>query len=187
MDKREKILAEAERLFSEKGYYGMGLTELLKACGIPKGSFYYYFPDGKLQLIRETLDRAFHHMEGGIRYHLSQESTAPAAFERMLLSHADGVEQGKHYASHFVAMIAIESVYLDPSVHEACKRIYTAWQQLYESILMSFGYRQPAVHVKAQLLFELIHGAMLTAWIRQDGAELRQLAPIVAKLLEEKE
>ena len=44
MDKKDLILREAERLFSEKGYYGLGLTELLTACDIPKGSFYYYFP-----------------------------------------------------------------------------------------------------------------------------------------------
>ena len=50
MDKKEMILAKAETLFAEKGFYGMGLSELLSSCGIPKGSFYYYFPGGKIQL-----------------------------------------------------------------------------------------------------------------------------------------
>ena len=36
MDKKNLILREAERLFSEKGYYGLGLTELLTACDISK-------------------------------------------------------------------------------------------------------------------------------------------------------
>ena len=39
MNKKELILSEAERLFAEKGYYGLGLNELLNRCGIPKGSF----------------------------------------------------------------------------------------------------------------------------------------------------
>ena len=55
MDKKDLILREAERLFSEKGYYGLGLAELLTACDIPKGSFYYYFPKGKMQRLQETV------------------------------------------------------------------------------------------------------------------------------------
>ena len=62
MDKRMQILAEAQKLFAEKGYYGLGLSELLKRCGIPKGSFYYYFPDGKIQLIQEVLEYSYQHM-----------------------------------------------------------------------------------------------------------------------------
>ena len=40
LDKKTLILAEAERIFAEKGYYGLGLAELLKSCDVPKGSFY---------------------------------------------------------------------------------------------------------------------------------------------------
>ena len=53
MDKKDLILREAERLFSEKGYYGLGLTELLTACDIPKGSFYYYFPRERCSFCRK--------------------------------------------------------------------------------------------------------------------------------------
>lgn len=72
MDKKDLILREAERLFSEKGYYGLGLTELLTACDIPKGSFYYYFPKGKMQLLQETLEYAYRHIAEGLNWSLSQ-------------------------------------------------------------------------------------------------------------------
>ena len=39
MDKKELILQKASVLFAEKGYYGLGLSELLGRCEIPKGSF----------------------------------------------------------------------------------------------------------------------------------------------------
>ena len=42
---------EFAELFAEKGYYGVGLKELLDSCGVPKGSFYYYFPNGKIDLL----------------------------------------------------------------------------------------------------------------------------------------
>jgi TetR/AcrR family transcriptional repressor of nem operon len=43
-DKRAHILATGRRLTARQGYSGVGLNELLKTAGVPKGSFYHYFP-----------------------------------------------------------------------------------------------------------------------------------------------
>jgi TetR/AcrR family transcriptional regulator, transcriptional repressor for nem operon len=43
VDTRQTILDTAERLMVQKGYSAVGLTEVLTAAGVPKGSFYYYF------------------------------------------------------------------------------------------------------------------------------------------------
>ena len=41
---RGHILATGRGLTARQGYSGVGLTELLKKAGVPKGSFYHYFP-----------------------------------------------------------------------------------------------------------------------------------------------
>ena len=46
-EKRLRILKSAAKLIAQKGYYGVGLKEILDTCGIPKGSFHYFFPGGK--------------------------------------------------------------------------------------------------------------------------------------------
>ncbi len=43
-DTRGHILATGRRLTARRGYTAVGLGELLKAAGVPKGSFYHYFP-----------------------------------------------------------------------------------------------------------------------------------------------
>jgi len=40
---RSRILSEGRALVLAQGFGGLGLTELLAASGVPKGSFYYYF------------------------------------------------------------------------------------------------------------------------------------------------
>lgn len=40
---RTTILAAGQRIMSRKGFSGVGLTEILKDAGVPKGSFYHYF------------------------------------------------------------------------------------------------------------------------------------------------
>lgn len=40
---KERILDAAETLMWEKSFHSVGLNEILKAVGVPKGSFYHYF------------------------------------------------------------------------------------------------------------------------------------------------
>lgn len=42
-DTREHLLATGELLCMQRGFTGMGLSELLKTALVPKGSFYHYF------------------------------------------------------------------------------------------------------------------------------------------------
>lgn len=41
---RALILATGQRIMGRKGFSAVGLTEILKEAGVPKGSFYHYFP-----------------------------------------------------------------------------------------------------------------------------------------------
>lgn len=43
-DTQTQILSTGRRLTAKSGYSGVGLNELLKEAGVPKGSFYHYFP-----------------------------------------------------------------------------------------------------------------------------------------------
>ncbi|MGW1887753.1 TetR/AcrR family transcriptional regulator [Streptomyces sp. NPDC001970] len=42
-DAREKILSAAQSLIELRGYSALGVAEICKAAGVPKGSFYYFF------------------------------------------------------------------------------------------------------------------------------------------------
>ncbi|MGW3244160.1 TetR/AcrR family transcriptional regulator [Streptomyces sp. NPDC001070] len=42
-DAREKIITAAQTLIELRGYSALGVAEICKAAGVPKGSFYYFF------------------------------------------------------------------------------------------------------------------------------------------------
>ncbi|MGW2524848.1 TetR/AcrR family transcriptional regulator [Streptomyces sp. NPDC001617] len=42
-DARQKILGAAHSLIEGRGYSALGVAEICKAAGVPKGSFYYFF------------------------------------------------------------------------------------------------------------------------------------------------
>ncbi|ANJ12050.1 MULTISPECIES: TetR/AcrR family transcriptional regulator [Streptomyces] len=42
-DARSRILVAARSLLGQRGYSGLGVAEICRAAGVPKGSFYYFF------------------------------------------------------------------------------------------------------------------------------------------------
>lgn len=55
-DRRDRIIANATRLFAAKGYHGTTIDEIVQATGIAKGTFYIYF-DSKEELLVEVIKR----------------------------------------------------------------------------------------------------------------------------------
>lgn len=53
---RDRLIQAATRLFRQRGYEGAGLAEILAEAGVPKGSLYHHFPDGKADLACAAAD-----------------------------------------------------------------------------------------------------------------------------------
>lgn len=182
IDKKIKIIKEAEILFAKKGFYGMGLQELLSVCDIPKGSFYYYFPKGKNELIQETLRYSYDRMSNSIKKNSFIAPTANEAFESMAERLASKVGNTEFLASLLLSMISIESVYLDAEINLTCKDIYNEWQKLYSDQLRLYGYGDSSV-VKAQAIFALIHGSLISSWIKNNPEDLRMIKSAINAIL----
>jgi len=72
---REMILARAAQLFSQRGYFGSSLADLMQATGLEKGGIYNHF-SSKEQLALEAFDYAFTLLQQRIRYTLSGKTHA---------------------------------------------------------------------------------------------------------------
>ncbi len=56
---RQHILDTGYRLVLQKGFAALGLQEILKACAVPKGSFYHYFASKEVfgcELLQQYVD-----------------------------------------------------------------------------------------------------------------------------------
>ncbi len=52
---RSEILAQGESIMRAQGYHNTGIRDILRSCGIPKGSFYNYF-NGKEGFTLEVIE-----------------------------------------------------------------------------------------------------------------------------------
>jgi TetR/AcrR family transcriptional repressor of nem operon len=62
-DARERILAAGADLFGRRSYASIGVAEICAAAGVPKGSFYYFFPS-KQALALEVVDQHWEWQRG---------------------------------------------------------------------------------------------------------------------------
>lgn len=66
-DVKLHLLQTGRELVACKGFAGVGLTEMLKAADVPKGSFYYYFESKEMYgvaLLEQYFDSYLTHVDG---------------------------------------------------------------------------------------------------------------------------
>ena len=91
---RDQILQTTCALLEKQGYHGTGLNEIVKESGAPKGSLYYYFPDGKEQITAEAVLQSGKETAERIRMGLKENSSASRAVYDFVLKVADNVGCG---------------------------------------------------------------------------------------------
>jgi TetR/AcrR family transcriptional repressor of lmrAB and yxaGH operons len=127
-DARRKVLAAAERLFRERGYAATGLTEILTVSGAPKGSFYFHFPEGKLQLASEVLDAYGARVEAGVTALGRRHPGDPRAFVAALCDNIAEEMRASGWTLGCAAQnIAMEAEKLETPLIQDCAGVFERW------------------------------------------------------------
>ena len=173
---KQQILESAARLFEKQGYHATGLNEIIRESGAPKGSLYYYFPEGKEQIGAETALWAGAQMAERIRYGLSQSPDPAAALRILTLGIADAVEASGFAAGGPLMMLAAESAVGSQRLNTACREAYNLMQAAFAEILSLDA-------DLASFVLATLEGAILLCRVQHSGAPLRQAAQQLESIL----
>jgi TetR/AcrR family transcriptional repressor of nem operon len=122
---KEEIITKSLDIFRKQGYHRTSMDDLAKACGLMKGSFYYYF-DSKEILMKEVLS--------WIQQYLS-EKVYSIAFEESVSAHERLskmlVKLGKVMLNAeggcILGNMTLETARLVPAFKEVLKEIFQEW------------------------------------------------------------
>ena len=106
---REQILQTTCALLEKQGYHGTGLNEIIKESGSPKGSLYYYFPEGKEQITAEAVLQSGGQTAERIRQGLTESSNAAKAVSDFILNIAEHVERSGFAAGSPLTAVAMRT------------------------------------------------------------------------------
>jgi Transcriptional regulator len=167
-----------------KGYGATGLNEIIAASGAPKGSLYYYFPKGKLQLAEEAVRYSGSLINGRVAQRLAEQADAASAFRRII---EDMVERFSTHDPHFedvsLSIIALEASSETESLRRACEEALDERERLFREKLLASGYATEEARRLAGLVLLLIEGAITAAQTRNDPAALLAISSYLPTLL----
>jgi TetR/AcrR family transcriptional repressor of nem operon len=89
---REKLLDEGVALLMEQGYHGTGLQELVQAAGVPKGSFYNYFPSKEAfsaEVVKQYIEPFIEQLDGHLARKGQSGADALQSYFRELIEEAE--------------------------------------------------------------------------------------------------
>jgi len=182
---RERLLDATVTLMRVKGPTGSGTKQILDAAAAPRGSFYFHFPEGKDQLVLESLERA-------------SAATAKSLDEAFVNDTQDLRAQIKAYfaaiaadlvASDYrlgcaVGATTLETASTTPTFQLATASAFLSWTSTLTTRLRARGLTPERAAATADALVSAMEGATMLARARRDPAPLAHAADVLALSIE---
>ncbi|HSM71441.1 MAG TPA: TetR/AcrR family transcriptional regulator [Anaerolineales bacterium] len=180
---REQILQTTCNLLEKQGYHGTGLNEVIKESGSPKGSLYYYFPDGKEQIAAEAVIQSGNETAERIRAGLAERASASEAVYDFVLKIADNVELSGYAAGSPLTAVAMETATQSERINLACREAYGMLQAAFNEKLVASGFTQEKSDELATFIVASIEGGIILSRTTHSADPLRLVAEQLKVLL----
>jgi TetR/AcrR family transcriptional repressor of lmrAB and yxaGH operons len=177
MNKTQKqIIETTSDLLERQGYNATGLNQIVAESGAPKGSLYYYFPDGKEQIGVETLLWSGERMAERIREGLSQTEDAGEAIYWLATNIAEVIERSNFQAGGPLTTVALETATSSQRLNKVCREAYTMMQSAFENKLAQDGFTADQASNLAGYVLAVFEGSILLCRVKHSGNPLRDAA-----------
>jgi TetR/AcrR family transcriptional repressor of lmrAB and yxaGH operons len=162
-DPKEKTLSAAVKLFSQRGYHGTALQDILEAGGAPRGSLYFHFPKGKEQIGEAAVQLG----TDGVRQFITDAAQTSGNIQAFLVKLARGMaanlERSGYREGCPVATTALETAAQSDVLGRAARTAFQTWEQEIKRALISFGMKASQADRTATAVLSQLEGALLLA------------------------
>lgn len=177
---RDKLAWTAITLFQERGFNGVGLNEILSEAGLPKGSLYHHFPNGKSDLALAAAAIAHTEMIRIIDDAFQDADTYRSGAKTLLHKHAKLFEiMGKNKGCP-ISDILFGGPNKD-EFHKQCATYFDAWMDRIADHARRLGETPEEAKSQAERLFVMLQGGWTLARVKKDGDVIRNLADLMFK------
>lgn len=180
---RKQIIETTCDLLEAQGYHATGLNQILSVSGAPKGSLYYYFPEGKEQLTSAAIQRTGTIVAERIKQGLSSNADAGEAIASFINTIAYHVEASGFRSGGPLMIVAMETAISSERLNTACREAYRLLQEAFQEKLLASGYARARATQLATFITSSIEGGIILSRTSHSGDPLREVATVLATLL----
>src|ERR1700677_242997 len=162
-DSKEKTLSAAVKLFSQRGYHGTGLQDILEAGGAPRGSLYFHFPKGKEQIGEAAVQLGTEGVRDFITDAAQTSGNVQAFLVKLARGMAANLERSGCREVCPLATTAFEPAAQSDVLGRAARAAFQTWEQEIKRALISFGMKANKADRTATAVLSQLEGALLLA------------------------
>jgi AcrR family transcriptional regulator len=160
------IIKKAHQVFRERGYHKTSMADVGKACGLLKGSIYYYFPS-KEELMKQVLMSDHQGLKGVVcALAYEEQLTFKDRLERIMqaLENCYFDEPG----GCLMANIGLETAQEKPEFIQIIRQFFNDWIAAFSYIFQS-QHEQGKAQKMAEQAVQEIEGAIMLSILFQDN------------------
>ena len=173
---KDIFIDTASSLFANQGYHATGISEILKESNAPKGSLYYYFPQGKEQLAQEALQKTAEKISTEILDVLAKASTPLEGLQQHLIYIAQKIEKDLFQPNVSISLIALETFSSNEIIRLECERTFQQIQNIYKNSFLKMDLQEEYADFLAMTMVMLTEGAITLSLTKKNTQPLHQLA-----------
>lgn len=180
---RERFIETTCKLMEAQGYHATALNQIIDESGGPKGSLYYYFPEGKEELAAEAIHHVGEEVDGRIQSVLDAVDDPAEAVCEFILTVATHMEASDYAAGGPITTVALESATTAPRLNAACRDVYAQWQATFVERLVRGGINAARAQRLAVLIIAALEGGIVLSRTEHSVAPLEHVAEEMALLI----
>ena len=184
---RQHILETGHRIIAGKGFSGVGLNEILKTAGVPKGSFYHYF-ESKEQYGQALLQDYFEYRLASMETLLGAEGKSGherliGYWQQWLDSQCDECTDQKCLVVKLAAEVADLSDAMRLTLRDGTDRVIARIARVIDDGIADGSLPALDALPVAQTLYQLWLGASLIGKLHRNRKSLENAMDFTMKLL----
>lgn len=159
-DTRDRLIRSTSRLLRTQGYAATGLNQVMAEAEAPKGSMYFHFPGGKVELAAAAVDLFAERATARMGEYVDRYDTVAEAVKAIFdayIAHLDATAYSEGCA---VASVALDAASTNETLADATGRAFHAWTDQLADALEAEGRGQAAAHNLATLVIATIEGTI---------------------------
>ncbi len=185
-EKTKKKLRDAmSHLLRVQGYHATGIQQILKESGTPKGSLYYHFPEGKVELAARSVEQSAAEMACFFQELTEDTHSWQEALNRTWDYYIDKLTGSNYTLGSPIATITLEAAATNDPIQKACDKGFALLMSIIKGILLRHGMEQQTASEMATLVFSSLEGALILCKAQRSTKPLEYIRPYLLQQISE--
>lgn len=177
------LVKAAADLFRKQGYAATGTKAILERSGAPRGSLYYYFPEGKEAIGAAAVEAAGKMLSNTIK-EIAAKTTSTAEFvETYAEMLGSWMEKSDFRDGNPITTITLETVPQSELITAEVRKSQEIWCGLISDMLEQDGWPKERQQSTAYLILAALDGALVTARVQESKTPILSAANEIALML----